>query len=109
AAAELTGKGVRCVVVKLGAGGALVARPDAAPVAVAAFAATVADPTGAGDSFCGGFAAGLALGDDPAAAARRGCATAAAAIGASGSLRLLDRAALARDLLATGSPPGAQH
>jgi glucosamine--fructose-6-phosphate aminotransferase (isomerizing) len=95
------------VVVKLGAGGALVARPGAAPVPVPAFPATVADPTGAGDSFCGGFAAGLALGDDPAAAARRGCATAAAAIGASGSLRLLGRAALARDLLtgATPTPP----
>jgi sugar/nucleoside kinase (ribokinase family) len=107
AAAELTAAGVRCVVVKLGADGALVARPGAAPVPVAAFEATVADPTGAGDSFCGGFAAGLALGDDPAAAARRGCATAAAAIGAAGSLRLLDRAALARELLAASPPPGA--
>jgi glucosamine--fructose-6-phosphate aminotransferase (isomerizing) len=107
AAAELIGEGVRCVVVKLGADGALAAFPGAAPVKVAAFAATVADPTGAGDSFCGGFAAGLAVGDDPASAARRGCATAAAAIGASGSLRLLDRAALARDLLATTPAPPA--
>jgi glucosamine--fructose-6-phosphate aminotransferase (isomerizing) len=80
----------------------------------------VADPTGAGDSFCGAFAAGLARGEDPAGAARRGCATAAAAIGATGSLRLLDRRELARDLLsgtaanriqdgrtiASGSPAG---
>ncbi len=98
AAGELTAAGVRCVVVKLGGDGALVARRGAAQVHVPAYPATVADPTGAGDSFCGGFAAGLALGDDPAAAARRGCATAAAAIGASGSLRLLDRSPLAHDL-----------
>lgn len=100
AAAELTAAGTGCVVVKLGSDGALVARPGAGQVHVPAFPATVADPTGAGDSFCGGFAAGLALGDDPEAAARRGCATAAAAIGASGSLRLLDRGTLAHALLA---------
>jgi fructoselysine-6-P-deglycase FrlB-like protein len=63
----------------------------------------VADPTGAGDSFCGGFAAGLALGEDAVEAAWRGAVTAAAAIGASGSLRLLDRGQLARDLLAGGT------
>jgi sugar/nucleoside kinase (ribokinase family)/fructoselysine-6-P-deglycase FrlB-like protein len=102
-ARELAVRGVRCVVVKLGGDGALVARPGTEPDRVPAFPATVADATGAGDSFCGAFAAGLALGDDPATAARRGCATAAAAIGASGSLRLLDRASLARDLLTGGA------
>ena len=108
AASELTAAGVGCVVVKLGGDGALVARPGTGHVRVPAFPATVADATGAGDSFCGAFAAGLALGDDPVAAARRGCATAAAAIGASGSLRLLDRRSLARDLLAgdAGRPAG---
>ena len=105
AAAELVSGGVRCVVVKLGGDGALVARPGLAPARVPAAAVSVADPTGAGDSFCGGLAAGLALGEDPVAAARRGCATAAAAIGASGSLRLLDRGPIARDLLA-GARPG---
>jgi glucosamine--fructose-6-phosphate aminotransferase (isomerizing) len=70
---------------------------------------TVADPTGAGDSFCGGFAAGLALGEDVVDAARRGCATAAAAIGAAGSLRLLDLGPVARDLLAgRGAPESGQ-
>ena len=98
-AAELIAAGVPCVVVKLGADGALVATPGAGQVHVPAYPAAVTDPTGAGDSFCGAFAAGLALGEDPAAAARRGCATAAAAIGASGSLRLLDRRELAHDLL----------
>ena len=63
AAGELTAAGVTCVVVKMGGDGALVARP-AMPLAHApASKVTVADPTGAGDSFCGGFAAGLALGE----------------------------------------------
>jgi len=100
AAAELTGAGVRCVVVKLGGDGALVTRPASPATSVPAAPVEVVDPTGAGDSFCGGFAAGLALGEDPVEAARRGCATAAAAIGAVGSLRLLARGPLARDLLA---------
>ena len=63
------------------------------------------DVTGAGDSFCGGLAAGLALGEELDAAARRGAATAGAAIGASGSLRLLRRTTVAerlRDLLRAG-------
>ena len=60
----------------------------------------VVDATGAGDSFCGGMLAGLALGDDLADAARRGAATAGAALGASGSLSLLGgREALAAQLL----------
>jgi fructoselysine-6-P-deglycase FrlB-like protein len=88
------------VVVKLGGDGALVARPGSPPAWVPAAPAEVVDPTGAGDSFCGGFAAGLALGDDAVEAAWRGAVTAAAAIGAAGSLRLLDRGGLARDLMA---------
>ena len=105
AAGELTAAGVKCVVVKMGGDGALVARP-AMPLAHApASRVTVADPTGAGDSFCGGFAAGLALGEDVVDAARRGCATAAAAIGAAGSLRLLDLGPVARDLLTGRGAP----
>ena len=106
AAAELTAAGAACVVVKLGADGALVAVPGHPPVPVLASPVAVVDPTGAGDSFCGAFAAGLALGEDAVSAARRGCATAAAAIGAVGSLRLLDRGAIARGLL-PGRPAGA--
>ena len=94
------------MVVKLGGDGALVARPGSPAAWVPAAPAEVVDPTGAGDSFCGGFAAGLALGEDPAEAAWRGCVTAAAAIGAVGSLRLLDRGWLARDLLAGRASAG---
>src|SRR6266568_983510 len=109
AADGLLAAGVRCVVVKLGGDGALVTRPGSPPAWVPAPPAEVVDPTGAGDSFCGGFAAGLALGDDPVEAAWRGAVTAAAAIGAAGSLRLLDRGGLARDLLAgrPAAPAGA--
>jgi sugar/nucleoside kinase (ribokinase family) len=42
---------VPCVVVKLGGDGALVARRGTEPAPVPAFPATVADATGAGDSF----------------------------------------------------------
>ncbi len=109
AADGLLAAGVRCVVVKLGGDGALVTRPGSPPAWVPAPPAEVVDPTGAGDSFCGGFAAGLALGDDAVEAAWRGAVTAAAAIGAAGSLRLLDRGGLARDLLAgrPAAPAGA--
>src|SRR5439155_238150 len=72
AADGLLAAGVRCVVVKLGGDGALVARPGSPPAWVPAAPAEVVDPTGAGDSFCGGFAAGLALGDDAGEAAGRG-------------------------------------
>ena len=105
-AAELIAAGVPCVVVKLGGDGALVVMPGASQVHVSGYPVDVTDPTGAGDSFCGAFAAGLALGEDPAAAARRGSATAAAAIGASGSLRLLDRRELARDLISGATASG---
>ena len=62
-------------------------------------APVVADSTGAGDTFCGGLAAGLAQGLSLVESAGLGAAVAAAAITASGSLRLLrpglDRAAIA--------------
>lgn len=90
ACTELLTSGVRAVVAKCGADGVLVAMGDDPPTAVPATAVSVVDPTGAGDCFCGGLAAGLALGDNLLEAARRGVATAGAAISATGSLRLLD-------------------
>ncbi len=89
AARKLVADGVAAVVVKCGADGVLVATDAAAVSAVAAAEVEVVDETGAGDAFCGGFTAGLALGDDLLGAARRGAASAGAAIRSSGSLRLL--------------------
>lgn len=65
--------GARTVVVKLGGDGCMVYRPgrDEA-VRLPVFPAVVTDPTGAGDSFCGGFMVGLAETGDPVAAALYG-------------------------------------
>jgi sugar/nucleoside kinase (ribokinase family)/fructoselysine-6-P-deglycase FrlB-like protein len=102
---ELLEEGLVAVVVKCGAEGAVVGRSGSQVFRVAAAPVAVLDVTGAGDSFCGGLAAGLALGEELLVAVRRGVATAGAAIGASGSLRLLRRAALA-ERLRTGAEDG---
>jgi fructoselysine-6-P-deglycase FrlB-like protein/sugar/nucleoside kinase (ribokinase family) len=79
-------------------------------VRVPAAETTAADSTGAGDTFCGGLAAGLARGLSLVESAALGAAVAAVAITGSGSLRLLrpgtDRAgiaATARRLAATAA------
>jgi ribokinase len=51
--------GARAVVVKIGAYGSLVVGPGREVTHVPAYPAAVVDPTGAGDSFCGGFLVGL--------------------------------------------------
>lgn len=84
---ELGVLGQQCTILKLGGDGSLV--HDAATgrrwhVAIAP--GPVVDVTGAGDAFCGGFAAGLVLGDAPADAARRGAASASLSIGGFGAL-----------------------
>ena len=61
--AELLEEGVPAVVVKRGGEGTLVAVPGRPVVSVAPPQVPVVDVTGAGDAFCGGFVAGLALGD----------------------------------------------
>nr|WP_239025454.1 carbohydrate kinase family protein [Roseibacterium persicicum] len=85
------------VAVKLGPRGVLVwDRAAAAPVAVPPAPARTLDPTGAGDSFCGGFLAGLVETGDPLRAARHGAISAARIVecfGADGALPP-DRAAL---------------
>lgn len=95
------------VAVKVGAKGALVwDRAAAAPLAVPALPVRALDPTGAGDSFCGGFLAGLVETGDPVAAARFGAISAArtvACFGADGALPA-DRAA-ARAALAPEAAP----
>ena len=84
---ELGGLGQRMTVIKMGPDGSLVheARTDRL-VEVGVAPGAVVDVTGAGDAFCGSFAAGLVIGDDPADAARRGAAGASLAVGAFGTL-----------------------
>ncbi|MGH6924842.1 MAG: carbohydrate kinase family protein [Propylenella sp.] len=95
------------VAVKLGPKGVLVwDRPTAAPVAVLAERVAALDPTGAGDSFCGGFLAGLVETSDPVQAARFGVVSASRIVtrfGADGALPV-ERAA-ARAALSQESPP----
>jgi sugar/nucleoside kinase (ribokinase family)/fructoselysine-6-P-deglycase FrlB-like protein len=105
---ELQAEGVPAVVVKCGEKGALVSTPGGPPVRIPPPDVAVLDATGAGDTFCGGLAAGLAVGESLVAAAQRGAATAGAALGASGSLRLLRRTGVAerlRSCYAQGKPP----
>lgn len=89
------------VAVKLGPKGALVwDRAARTSVPVPAEPAKTVDPTGAGDSFCGGFLVGLVETGDPVTAARFGAISAAkivAHFGADSALpadRAADRAAL---------------
>jgi sugar/nucleoside kinase (ribokinase family)/fructoselysine-6-P-deglycase FrlB-like protein len=81
--------GVRRAVVKAGAEGAYVLT-GVDVVHVPALEVDAVDTTGAGDSFCGGVAAGLAAGLETVDAVALGVATAGSAIQSSGSLRLLD-------------------
>ena len=73
-------KGAGAAIITLGAKGALF-HSKAQSVMIDAFnAGKVIETAGAGDSFVGAFAAGLAEGMDPVAAARFGCAAAAISV-----------------------------
>jgi ribokinase len=92
-AAEAFGAmGARCVVLKLGARGQYVY--DTAGRQrwhVPAYPVDVVDVTGAGDSYCGGFLAGLGQTDDPLEAALRGSVSASFVVEGLGALYALER------------------
>jgi ribokinase len=69
-------KGVRTALITLGEKGALLQTKGASLHVPAFHAGPVVETAGAGDAFNGGFAAALARGDAPEAAARFGCAVA---------------------------------
>jgi ribokinase len=72
--------GVTHVLITLGAKGVFVSRPDG-PTLIPSHRVKVVDTTGAGDAFCGGFAAGLVkFNGDLLAAARFGNAVAALSV-----------------------------
>ena len=76
AADELLRRGVRNVVITLGAEGALVRTSEVAQHVPAFDAGPVVETTGAGDAFNGGFAVALSEGRSVVDAARFGCAVA---------------------------------
>jgi ribokinase len=77
------------VVAKMGKEGVLLwDRERSKVVPVEATSARIVDETGAGDAFCGGFAAGIAKGLGPVEAARMGTVSAAFAVEGFGSLAL---------------------
>ena len=92
-AAEAFGAmGARCVVLKLGARGQFVL--DTAigrKWHVPAYPVKVLDVTGAGDSYCGGFLAGLGQTDDPLEAALRGTVAASFVVEGIGALYALEQ------------------
>ena len=86
AAAALLASGARNVILTLGARGALVATGDGSMTVVPVFeAGSVLETTGAGDAFCGGFAAALAEGQTLLDAVRFGCATAGISVTRAGT------------------------
>lgn len=100
AARVLLNRGACCVIVTLGAQGALVCAPETEPVLVNAFAAgPVLETTGAGDAFCGGFAAALAEGRTVLEAARFGCATAGISVTRAGTAPSMPRRSEIEELL----------
>lgn len=100
AAEALRAQGVGTAIITLGENGALF--HDGTPLHVPAMSAgPVVETTGAGDAFNGGFATALARGDDPRAAVRFGCATAAISVTRPGTAPSMPTLAEVQALLAT--------
>ena len=84
--ARLHAAGFAEVGLKLGAEGCLVSGPGGGPPqAIRALPAAVVDLTGAGDAFCGAYAAARALGLDPREAGRRAVVAAAMVVECAGA------------------------
>ena len=85
-ARALLARGPKTVILTLGERGALACAKDEAAVFVPAFnAGPVVETTGAGDAFCGGFAAALLEGRALREALRFGCATAGLSVTRAGT------------------------
>jgi ribokinase len=101
AAGLLLERGAQCVIVTLGARGALLCQRGLEPVLVTAFSVgAVVDTTGAGDAFCGGFAVALAEGRALRDAVRFGCAAAGIAVTRAGTAASMPQRAEIEALLA---------
>lgn len=103
AAAALQERGARHVILTLGARGALVRTADGRSTIVDAFnAGPVVETTGAGDAFCGGFAAALAEDMPLLDAVRFGCATAGLSVTRHGTAPSMPRRAEIDALIGRG-------
>lgn len=103
AAAVLQERGARNVILTLGARGALVRTADGVSTIVDAFrAGPVIETTGAGDAFCGGFAAALAEDMPLLDAVRFGCATAGISVTRHGTAPSMPRREEIDALIARG-------
>jgi len=100
AAQALRALGAGAAVVTLGAQGALYHDGARTAHLPALDAGPVLETTGAGDAFNGGFAAALARGADPLAAARFGCATASISVTRRGTAPAMPARAEAEALMA---------
>lgn len=97
---KLQEMGPRHIVITLGGEGA-VARFGDATLQASAPPVEVVDTTGAGDAFCGAFAAHLAEGGDEAGALSAGIAAGALAVGVAGAQRSMPRRDAVERLAAT--------
>jgi fructoselysine-6-P-deglycase FrlB-like protein/sugar/nucleoside kinase (ribokinase family) len=98
------------IIVKMGEQGILLwDRRRETLLALAPVRGPVVDVTGAGDAFCGGFAAGLSLGDEALEAARRGMVSAAYCISGFGSLHLAHIATSEAQKRLRFEPPTLRH
>lgn len=103
AAVALQQRGARNVILTLGARGALVRTADGASTIVDSFSAgPVLETTGAGDAFCGGFAAALAEDMPLLDAVRFGCATAGISVTRHGTAPSMPKRAEIDALIARG-------
>ena len=100
AARRLCEMGAGSVIVTLGEKGALYHDGAGATLVPAFNAGPVAETTGAGDAFNGGFAAALARGCSPREAVRYGCATAAISVTRRGAAASMPSLAEVEALLA---------
>lgn len=81
--------GAKLVVLKRGAQGCVIFQADGSAREIPALTSDVVDLTGAGDAFCGGFLAAMALGGDVVTAALYGTVSSSFAIEGPGISRLL--------------------
>jgi len=98
---------VPTVILTLGSRGCFVSQADGGRFLPAHRGVKVVDTTGAGDAFCGGFAAGIMhCAGDILAAARWGNAVAALSVTRAGAADAMPREAAVRRLLAPSAAPG---